>query len=145
MKLARECDNIVGIKEASGNVMNVATLISGRPEGFRVYSGDDNISMLCNLLGGDGCISVAANVFPKEFSQMMSLSIEGNAKEARKIFYKYRELMDLLFIESNPIPVKAALAAMGMTKEVYRAPLCPMESQHKEALLGEMRRVGIIK
>ena len=145
LRLAKEFPNIVGIKEASGNVMNVATLIDGRPEGFKVYSGDDNISMLCNLLGGDGCISVAANVFPKEFSQMMSLSIKGDAIEARKIFYKYRNLMDYLFIESNPIPVKAALSAMGMMDEVYRSPLCPMEPGNKKILLDEMRKLGIIK
>ena len=145
LRLAKEFPNIVGIKEASGNVMNVATLIDGRPEGFKVYSGDDNISMLCNLLGGDGCISVAANVFPKEFSQMMSLSIKGDAIEARKIFYKYRNLMDYLFIESNPIPIKAALSAMGMMDEVYRSPLCPMEPGNKKILLDEMRKLGIIK
>lgn len=121
MKLAHDYENIVGIKEATGNLMNIATLIAGRPEGFKVYSGDDNISMLSNLLGGDGCISVLANVVPKEFVEFMRLSMEGNAVEARKLFYKYHKLMDLLFIESNPIPVKSALSAMGMMEEIYRA------------------------
>ena len=138
LKLAHDYENIVGIKEATGNLMNIATLIAGRPEGFKVYSGDDNISMLSNLLGGDGCISVLANVVPKEFVEFMRLSMEGNAVEARKLFYKYHKLMDLLFIESNPIPVKAALSAMGMMEEIYRAPLCPMEPANHEALIAEL-------
>lgn len=144
LKLARDFENIVGIKEATGNLMNIATLIAGRPEGFKVYSGDDNISMLSNLLGGDGCISVLANVVPKEFVEFMKLSMEGNAVEARKLFYKYHKLMDLLFVESNPIPVKAALAAMGMMEEIYRSPLCPMEPANHEALVTEMKKLGII-
>ncbi len=144
LKLARDFENIVGIKEATGNLMNIATLIAGRPEGFKVYSGDDNISMLSNLLGGDGCISVLANVVPKEFVEFMKLSMEGNAVEARKLFYKYHKLMDLLFIESNPIPVKAALSAMGMMEEIYRSPLCPMEPANHEALVTEMKKLGII-
>lgn len=144
LKLARDFENIVGIKEATGNLMNIATLIAGRPEGFKVYSGDDNISMLSNLLGGDGCISVLANVVPKEFVEFMKLSMEGNAVEARKLFYKYHKLMDLLFVESNPIPVKAALSAMGMMEEIYRSPLCPMEPANHEALVSEMKKLGII-
>ncbi len=144
LKLAHDYENIVGIKEATGNLMNIATLIAGRPEGFKVYSGDDNISMLSNLLGGDGCISVLANVVPKEFVEFMRLSMEGNAVEARKLFYKYHKLMDLLFIESNPIPVKAALSAMGMIEEIYRSPLCPMEPANHAALTAEMKKLGII-
>ncbi|MBQ3635611.1 MAG: 4-hydroxy-tetrahydrodipicolinate synthase [Bacteroidales bacterium] len=144
LRLARDYENIIGIKEASGNVMNVAALIADRPEGFKVYSGDDNISMLCNILGGDGCISVIANVIPKEFSQLMDASLNGRVAEARNLFYKYRKLMDLLFIESNPIPVKAALSAMGMMSETYRAPLCPMEPQNKEKLLAELKSLSII-
>ncbi len=145
LRLANDFQNIVGIKEATGNVLSAAELIAKRPEGFRVYSGDDSISMLCNFLGGDGCISVIANVVPKEFSQLMKLSIDGHVDEARQIFYKYRELMDLLFIESNPIPVKAALSAMGMMEEVYRAPLCPMTDANKNKLLSEMKSLGILK
>lgn len=144
LRLAADHANIVGVKEASGNLANVEALVEGRRPGFKVYSGDDNIAMLCNLLGADGCISVAANVFPADFAKLMSLSLAGDAIEARKIFYRYRRLMDLLFIESNPIPVKAALAAMGLIEEVYRLPLCPMEQQHKEVLLNEMRQLGLI-
>lgn len=125
--------------------MNIATLIAGRPDGFKVYSGDDNISMLSNLLGGDGCISVLANVVPEDFVKLMRLSLDGNAVEARKLFYRYHRLMDLLFIESNPIPVKAALADMGIVEETYRAPLCPMEPQNRALLTAELRKLGVIK
>ncbi len=144
IRLANDFENIVGIKEASGNINATAELVARRPDGFRVYSGDDNLSMLCNFLGADGCISVAANVFPKDFAKLMKLSIEGNVTEARKLFYRYRRLMDLLFIESNPIPVKAALAAMGMINEVYRAPLCPMEPANKKLLIDELKSLNII-
>ncbi len=144
IRLANDFENIVGIKEASGSIANIAELLANRPADFRVYSGDDNLSMLCNLMGGDGCISVACSVFPKDFSRMMALSIAGDAKGAREIFFRYRRLMDLLFIESNPIPVKAALAAMGMIEEAYRAPLCSMEDANKKLLLDEMKKLGLI-
>lgn len=144
VNLAKDFDNIVGIKEASGNINATAELVATRPEGFKVYSGDDNLSMLCNLLGADGCISVACNVFPRDFSRMMQLSIAGDVEGAREIFYRYRRLMDLLFIESNPIPVKAALAAMGYIDEVYRSPLCPMEDSNKSLLLNELHQLGLI-
>lgn len=144
VKLACDFENIVGIKEASGNINATAELIATRPDGFKVYSGDDNLSMLCNLLGADGCISVVCNLIPKEFSRMMQLSIAGDAEGARDIFYRYRRLMDLLFIESSPIPVKAALAAMGMIDEVYRSPLCQMEEQNKQLLLNELKALNLI-
>ncbi len=142
--LANEFGNVAGIKEASGNINTIAELLSRRPSGFKVFSGDDSIAMSSNLLGADGCISVASNIFPKEFSQMMALSIQGNATEARQIFFKYRRLMDLLFIESNPIPVKTALAAMNLIGENFRSPMCPMEEGNKQKLLAELKLLKII-
>lgn len=143
-RLAADFENIVGIKEAAGNVNTFAELLANRPEGFRIYSGDDALAIHNNLLGGDGCVSVACSVFPREFSQMMELSMAGNAIESRKIFFKYRRLMDLLFVETNPIPVKAALAAMGFGQEVYRLPLCAMEPENKQKLMDEMKKLEII-
>lgn len=145
LRLAHDFKNIVGIKEATGNIGNMAQLISGAPEGFHVYSGDDNLSVFSNLIGGDGCISVLANLVPAEFAKFMQDSINGDVKASRDFFFRYRELMDLLFIESNPIPAKAALAEMGLVKEVYRAPLCPMEPQNRQKLVDEMRKLGIVK
>lgn len=144
MRLAVDFENIAGIKEASGNINAVAELIQRRPAGFKVYSGDDNISMLCNLLGGDGCISVAANAIPRDFSQMMALSLKGDVVGARQIFYKYRRLMDLFFVESNPIPIKTALAAMGLIEEQFRSPMCPMEDANKVKLIDELKRLTLI-
>lgn len=144
-RLANDFENIVGIKEASGNIGVIETLVEGRKKGFKIYSGDDGTSMISNLLGADGCISVACNIIPKEFAKMMELSLAGKAAEAREIHYKYRHLMDLLFVESNPIPVKAALAAMGMMKEEYRLPLCKMANENKALLLAEMKKLGLIK
>lgn len=143
LRLARDCKNIIGIKEAQGNLAVIAALIDGRPDGFKVYSGDDYTSMSSNFLGADGCISVIANVLPKEFHQLMQLSMSGDVANARKLFYKYHRIMDLMFIESNPIPVKTALAHMGKIKESFRAPLCGMDIKNRDALLNELRLLGI--
>ncbi len=144
IKLANAFDNIVAIKEASGDLALFTELVAQRPDGFMVYSGDDFLSASANLLGADGCISVIANVIPKEFAQLMAASLTGDVKEVNAIFYKYRELMDLMFIESNPIPVKTTLAEMGRVKEVFRSPMCAMEKSTKALLLDELKKLSII-
>lgn len=144
IQLAKDHKNIVAIKEAGGNIEVFVNLIANRPEGFKVYSGDDFLSTAANLLGADGCISVVANVIPKEFHELMNVSLAGDVVASRALFYKYRKLMDQMFVESNPIPVKTALAAMGKVKEVFRLPLCSMEDKTKEALVAEMKKVGLI-
>lgn len=144
IQLANDHKNIIAIKEAAGNFEVLVNLIANRPEGFKIYSGDDFLSTAANLLGADGCISVVANVIPKEFHELMKASLAGNVDVSRQIFYKYKRLMDLMFVESNPIPVKTALAAMGKIKETFRLPLCTMEDKNKEALLTELKKVGVI-
>lgn len=144
IKLAQEHKNIVAIKEAQGSIEVVAELIANRPEGFSIYSGDDFTSMSTNLIGADGCISVIANVIPSEFSQLMKVSIEGDVKASQEIFYKYRKIMNIMFVESNPIPVKTALALMGKMEEVFRAPLCEMETANRELLVKELKNIGVI-
>ncbi len=144
IQLANDHKNIIAIKEAAGNFEVLVNLIANRPQGFKVYSGDDFLSTAANLLGADGCISVVANVIPKEFHELMKASLAGNVEVSRQIFYKYKRLMDLMFVESNPIPVKTALAAMGKIKETFRLPLCTMEDKNKEALLAELKKVGVI-
>jgi 4-hydroxy-tetrahydrodipicolinate synthase len=145
IRLANEFDNIVGIKEASGNLLTFAALLASRPPGFNVFSGDDALAFAANTLGADGCISVVANVIPEEFTQMMHASIHGEVQKARELFFKYRQLMDLMFIESNPIPVKTALAAMGLIEEAFRSPLCTMEEKNKVLLINELKSLGIVK
>ncbi len=144
IELANKFKNIVGIKEAAGQIEVFTELLSKRPEGFKVYSGDDYLSTIANLMGADGCISVVANVIPASFSKLMSLSIQGHVEDSRKIFYKYLNLMNLMFVESNPIPVKAALAEMGKIKEVYRAPLCEIDETNRKKLISEMKKVELI-
>ncbi len=144
IKLANKYENIVGIKEASGELALFTELVAQRPEGFLIYSGDDFLAASANVLGADGCISVIANVIPKEFAQLMEVSLAGDVKELNTLFYKYRELMDLMFIESNPIPVKTALAEMGKVNEVFRSPMCSMEDANKLVLVNELRKLNII-
>lgn len=144
LALAEKYPNIVGIKEASGNIANIEAIVAGRKPGFKIYSGDDATSMVSNLLGANGCISVAAGIIPSEFAAMMRYSLDGNVAKAREIHYKYLKLFSLLFIESNPIPVKAALAEMSKIKEIYRLPLCKMETSNREKLIAEMKNLGII-
>ena len=144
LKLANDHKNIVGIKEAQGNLSVVAELIAKRPGDFKIYSGDDFTSMSTNLIGADGCISVIANVIPKDFSQLMKYSLDGELSEAQKLFYKYRKIMELMFLESNPIPVKTALAMMGKVNEVFRGPLCEMIPENRQELEKELKKIGVI-
>jgi 4-hydroxy-tetrahydrodipicolinate synthase len=144
LQLGNDFDNIIGIKEASGSLGIAADLIANRPDGFKVFSGDDFLSSAMNLLGADGCISVIANIIPGNFREMMHASLAGDAEKTRELFYKYRNLMNLLFIESNPIPVKTALAEMGMIKEAFRSPMCSMEEGNKQKLVAELKDLGLI-
>ncbi|MBN2167189.1 MAG: 4-hydroxy-tetrahydrodipicolinate synthase [Marinilabiliaceae bacterium] len=144
LKLANDFKNIVGIKEAQGNLSVVAELIANRPNGFKIYSGDDFTSMSTNYIGADGCISVIANIIPLEFHNLMHLSIKNEVIPAQELFFKYRVIMDLMFVESNPIPVKTALAIMGKVKEVFRSPLCEMDSVNRLKLENELKKIGVI-
>jgi 4-hydroxy-tetrahydrodipicolinate synthase len=144
IQLAKENKNIIAIKEAGGKIEVFVELLANRPQGFKVYSGDDFLSTMANWLGADGCVSVIANVIPHEFSQLMHASINGDVATAREIFYKYQNIINLMFVESNPIPVKTALAAMGKITETFRAPLCAMEEGTKAILLNEMQRLKLI-
>jgi 4-hydroxy-tetrahydrodipicolinate synthase len=144
IKLANDFDNIVGVKEAAGVMSYFTEILAKAPEGFLVYSGDDFLSSSANFLGAHGCISVIANLIPDDFHQLMVSSMEGDAVKTKELFYKYQQLMDLCFIESNPIPVKVALAEMGMIKEVFRQPLCTMEDGNKQLLVDELKALKIL-
>ncbi len=144
VKLANDFENIVAIKEASGDMAMFAQLISKLPADFPVYSGDDFLSNSANLIGASGCISVVANIIPEDFALLMEYSMKGEAKKSQQIFYKYMNLMDLCFVESNPIPVKTALAEMGLIKETFRGPLCSMVEENKTLLVNELKSLKII-
>jgi 4-hydroxy-tetrahydrodipicolinate synthase len=125
LRMAEEIPNVVAVKEASGNVSQIMEILRCRPSDFAVYSGDDFLAFTVVALGGDGIISVIANQVPKMFSDMIRYCLAGDMERARKLHYKLLPLMNANFIESNPIPVKASLAMMGMIEEVYRLPLVP--------------------
>ncbi len=122
-RIARELDNIIGIKEAAGDMVQAMKLISMVPEDFKVISGDDMITLPMTLAGGKGVISVIAQGFPKEFSDMVRAGLDGRVKDAYKIHYKIAPSIDLIFAEGNPSGVKALLAKKGMIKNNLRLPL----------------------
>jgi len=139
-----EIPNIVGVKEASGNLDQMMLILRDRPENFSVLSGDDSLSLPLISVGGDGCISVLANEIPREFTEMIHAAMKNRWDEARQIHFKAYALMRANFIETNPVPVKAALAMMGLIEEVYRLPLVPMRPQNREKLQSILRQMKLI-
>ena len=136
--------NIVGIKEASGSLKQIMDVISLCGSNFDVLSGDDSIALPLMALGGGGVISVASNVVPGDMAGMIDAFTAGSIGKAREIHYKMLPLMDSLFIETNPIPVKAALFMMGMIEYELRLPLCPMPPANFEKLKKILSDYGLI-
>ena len=125
LRLARDCENIVAIKEASGNFTQIDDIIKNKPENFDVISGDDGITFPLITLGAVGVISVIGNALPKEFSRMVRLALQGDYTPALHIHHKFTELFKLLFVDGNPAGVKAMLNAMGFIENELRLPLVP--------------------
>jgi len=128
LRLAREVDNIAGIKEASGNMVQCMHILRDRPEDFLVVSGDDHVTLPLIACGMDGVISVAANCFPKDFSDMVRHCLKGDFASARPLHYKCLGGNDLLFAENNPAGVKAFLYELGLIENVLRLPVVPLSS-----------------
>jgi len=126
IRLANDCPNIFGIKEASGNMVQCMELIARKPENFVVLSGDDNLVLAQMAIGMEGVISVAANCYTKEMTDIVNLAIVNKFDKARKVHYKLLPGIDLLFAEGNPGGVKAALKYLGFCENVLRAPLVPV-------------------
>ena len=139
LNLAKEHENIIGIKEASGNFEQIMQIIKGRPDNFLVISGDDNITFPLMALGADGVISVAANAFPRDFSNMVRYCLKGNYEKARELHYLFMDIVPLLFSEGSPGGIKAALNALKICNEFVRLPLAPVSKalQNKIAELIE--------
>lgn len=125
VRLARDCENFVAIKEASGSLEQVDEIIKNKPDGFDVISGDDALTFPMIACGAAGVISVIGNALPKEFSRMIRLEMKGEIESARKIHHKFTDLFNLLFVDGNPAGVKAMLHEMGMIENVLRLPLVP--------------------
>ncbi len=137
--------NIVAVKEASGNISYAAKLIAECGDMIDVYSGNDDMIVPIMSLGGKGVISVLSHVLPKETHDMVQLCLDNNFAEAAKLQIKYLDLINNLFIEVNPIPVKAAVNMMGMGAGPCRLPLCEMSEEHKAVLRASMEKHGLIK
>src|SRR5580700_5053848 len=137
-----QIENIVGVKEASGNISQMARVVHEVPERFAVLSGDDSITLPLIALGGRGLISVASNEIPAEMTQLTQLAMSGDLAGARALQREWLPLMEVNFVESNPIPVKAAMAMMGLLEPVWRLPMTPPSEQNRakiEAVLESCR------
>jgi len=145
LRLARDVENIVAVKEASGNFSQIMEILRGRPEGFRVISGDDALTLAMIALGGDGLISVASNEAPEMMSRMNDLALAGNWDEARALHYHLLPLMEANFLESSPGPVKAAMALMGLIEENLRLPLVPVQEKTRARMRDVLTEAGLLK
>lgn len=144
LKLAKDCKNIVATKEASGNMEQVMEIIRKKPDNFYVLSGEDSLTVPLIAMGADGVIGVTPNYAPKMFSETVSHALKGNIRTAARMHYKMFEMMQMNFIESNPIPVKAVLAMMGKLEENYRSPMYPMHPENRKKLEKAVRRLKLI-
>jgi len=144
-RLVDSCPNVVGLKEAGGNPDRVSQLRAALGPRFWILSGDDALTLPFMAVGADGVVSVASNVIPREMVRMVRAFAEGNVKTAQRLHARYYPLFKDLFLETNPIPVKAALAMMGLVAEEYRLPLVPMAPANRERLAQTLRACGILK
>jgi 4-hydroxy-tetrahydrodipicolinate synthase len=144
LKRLAQIENIAGVKEASGNIGQIATIVSQVPEQFSLLSGDDAIALPVIALGGHGVISVVANEIPSEMASLIKACLEGNFACARELQKTYLPLMEINFIESNPGPVKAAMAEMGLLEPVWRLPLVPPKIENLEKIRGILESIGLV-
>jgi 4-hydroxy-tetrahydrodipicolinate synthase len=137
-------DNIIGVKEASGNINQIGAVIHQVPENFLVLSGDDSMTLPLMALGGKGIISVAANEIPAEMTRLAQLCLQGDFAGARKLHHRYLELMDINFVESNPLPVKTAMGLMGLLDPVFRLPMCPPKPESLKRIARVLESAGLL-
>ena len=139
-----EVPNIVAVKEASGNLGQMMDIIRDAPQDFRVLSGDDALTLPLIAMGGHGVVSVVSNETPDLMSAMVNAALEGNLAKARELHYKLLPLMNINFIESNPIPAKAALAMMGLIEENYRLPMVRITPANKDKVAKVIEELGLV-
>jgi len=143
--LAREVDNIVAVKEASGDFTQIMAILRGRPKEFRVLSGDDAQTLPLIALGAEGIVAVVSNEVPDLMVRMTDLALEGSWPAARELHYRLLPLMEANFIESSPGPVKAAMALMGLLEETFRLPLVPVQEKTKTRLREVLQDLGALQ
>ncbi len=144
-RLAAECKNIIGIKEAGGSCDRVSQLRAALGPKFEILSGDDSLTLPFMAVGAQGVVSVASNIIPREVSEMVQAFSSGNAKKALQLHQKFYPVFKDLFIETNPVPVKAVLAMKGVIEEEYRLPLVAMSAKNKETLRATLKAAGVLK
>ena len=144
VKRFADVENIVGIKEASGNISQMAAILNSVPEDFIVLSGDDAITLPLMALGGRGVISVVSNEIPAEMAHLTRQALRGDFDGAREIHRRYHPLMEINFVESNPIPVKAAMAEMGLLEPVWRLPLVPPKAENRARIRAVLESLGLV-
>ena len=144
LKRLAEIDNIVGVKEASGNISQMASVVHQVPQSFNVLSGDDSITIPLIALGGRGIVSVVSNQIPGEMTRLAQLAMAGDFAGARAIQRQWLPLMEVNFVESNPIPVKAAMAMMGLCEPVWRLPMTAPSAQSHARIESVLKSVGLI-
>ena len=145
LRLAEEVENIVAVKEASGNYAQISEIIRNRPEGFSVLSGNDNETLSLMATGADGVISVASNLVPAEMTALVRAMQEGRLDEARRLNFRLMPLFKGCFIESNPIPVKAGMASLGLLEDSLRLPLTSASAATKAAMEEILKDLDILK
>jgi len=143
-RLAADCPSVVGIKEASGSIVQITDVALSTPPGFRLLSGDDGIILPLVAVGGCGVISVASNVAPRLMSDFVRACVEERLADARARLEPVQRLFRACFVETNPIPAKAALAMMGRIREVYRLPLSPLAAESRERLAALLEEAGVL-
>lgn len=142
LRIANECKNIFGTKEASGDFSQIMQIIKNKPKDFMVVSGDDLITLPMLACGADGVISVVANAYPQEFSEMVRLCLAGRFNEALPLHYKYVDIISSMFAEGSPSGVKTYLAEMGLCGKAVRLPVWPVSEKHSEKIKGLMKGIN---
>jgi 4-hydroxy-tetrahydrodipicolinate synthase len=145
VRLARDCRNIVGVKEASGSLDQMSQVILACGPDFIVLSGDDNLTLPLMAVGGRGVISVIANLVPREVADMTHAALDGDWKRARELHFKLFPLARAAFLETNPIPIKEAMAMVGWIAPEFRLPMCGLSDANRERLRGVLRQQGLLK
>ncbi len=144
-RLVKDYPNIIGSKESTPNMDRISTLYNMLGDNFIILSGDDSLTLPMMALGAKGVISVANNILPREVKQLTEYALQGNFEDARKLHYYLLDLFKVLFIETNPIPVKTACWMMGMCEKEFRLPLCGMKPENEKKLEEVLRKYGIVR
>jgi len=144
-RLVRDVGNIRGVKEASGSLDQMTQVVLACGPGFSVLSGDDNLTLPLMAVGGHGVISVIANIVPKDTADMVHAALDNDWKRARELHHRLFPLARAAFLETNPIPIKEAMAMAGMLEPEFRLPMCRMSDANRETLRGVLRQYGLVK